>query len=405
MLRHTSDRYRMLGIMTAAQAGASVVQQAIGSLAPLLLVTFALNAKQLGVLFTALYLGSATFTAVSGVLTDRLGERRMLAISGSIMTLSLLGAAAFENYVWLVGCIFVFAIGYAPVMPAGGRAILAWFKRDRGFAMGIRQTGVPVGGLLGAIVLPLAASHFDGYRGALVTAAVLVGLPSLLACVFYREPTLERQAPATSTQVFAGMKMLFRDPRLIATTITCSLLMNTQVAMNGFLTVTAIRHLHVAPGVANTALAGGFIAAGVARIFWGWFSDRAIPGKRIELLAGLSALSALSTSLFALLPVGQAWLVIPSAALIGLFGAGWNGVMAAALAEIGGPERAASAVGLTLTFVFGLSAVGPLIFGAIADHASLQVAWFVTSAFALAGVLPAFWLQSVRRAVPAPGTG
>jgi hypothetical protein len=108
------------------------------------------------------------------------------------MTLSLLAAAAVQNYVWLVVCIFVFAIGYAPVMLAGGRAILAWFKRDRGFAMGIRQTGVPVGGLLGAIVLPLAASHFDGYRGALVTAAVLVGVPSLLASVFYREPALER---------------------------------------------------------------------------------------------------------------------------------------------------------------------------------------------------------------------
>jgi MFS family permease len=393
-------RYRMLGIMTAAQAGASVVQQALGSLGPILLVTFALNAKQLGVLFTALYLGSAAFTAVSGVLTDRLGERRMLAISGSIMTLSLLAAAAFENYAWLVACVFVFAIGYAPVMPAGGRAMLAWFKRDRGFAMGIRQTGVPVGGLIGAVVLPLAAAHFAGYRGALITAAVLVGLPSLLACVLYREPVMEPQPPSTSANLMTGMRTLLRDPRLIAATITCSLLMNTQVAMNGFLTITAIRHLHASPGLANTALAGGFIAAGVARLFWGWFSDRAMPGKRIELLAGLSALSALSTSLFALLPVGQVWLIIPAAALIGLFGAGWNGVMAAALAEIGGPERAASAVGLTLTFVFGLSAVGPLIFGAIADRASLQVAWFVTSALALAGVLPALWLRREQGLAP-----
>jgi hypothetical protein len=84
----TSDRYRMLGIMTAAQAGASVIQQAIGSLAPLLLVTFALNAKQLGVLFTALYLGSA----------------------------------AFENYVWLVvpaaALIGLFGAGWNGVMAA-----------------------------------------------------------------------------------------------------------------------------------------------------------------------------------------------------------------------------------------------------------------------------------------------
>ena len=54
----------------------------------------------------------------------------------------------------------LFGAAYAASTPAGGRAILAWFDRDRGFAMGIRQTGVPVGGLLGALTLPLVAHAF-----------------------------------------------------------------------------------------------------------------------------------------------------------------------------------------------------------------------------------------------------
>ena len=42
-------RWRVLALMTTAQAGASVVQQALGSLSPILVATFALSKAQLGV--------------------------------------------------------------------------------------------------------------------------------------------------------------------------------------------------------------------------------------------------------------------------------------------------------------------------------------------------------------------
>src|ERR1700737_4492343 len=145
-----SPRWRVLALMTTAQAGASVVQQALGSLSPIIVAAFVLSKAQLGVIFTALMVGSALFVAASGVMTDRWGERRMVLLSGAAMTLALLAAAVVHSYAALVACIAVFGAAYAASTPAGGRAILAWFDRDRGFAMGIRQTGVPVGGLIGA---------------------------------------------------------------------------------------------------------------------------------------------------------------------------------------------------------------------------------------------------------------
>lgn len=389
-------KYRMLSLMTAAQTGASVMQQAMGVLAPFLIAAFALNARQLGTLFTALYLGSALFTAIGGILTDRLGERTMVAVSGGIMTLALVAASVVPNYIWLVLWIFVYGAGYASAMPAGGRAILMWFTRDRGFAMGIRQTGVSLGGLVGAIALPLAALHFGNYRAALLLGALLVAIPTAIAYALYRESAVDLAPPGKIADLIGGMKLLARDPRLLTVTATCTILMNAQVAMNGFLTVTAIRDVGASPTFAASAFACAFVAAGSARLFWGWFSDRVLHGKRIALMAGLSALSALATFLFALLPYGATWLLVPSAVFLGLSTAGWNGVMAAALAEIGGADRAASATGLTLTSVFGVSAFGPLIFGAVADHTTLQTAWFLTSALALAGMLPIFWLRGTR---------
>jgi MFS family permease len=383
--------------MTGAQAGASIVQQAVGVLAPFLIVEFGLSQARLGAMFTALYLGSAFFTAFSGVLTDRFGERTMVAASGTVMSVALIAAASITNYTWLVGCMGLFGAGYAASTPAGGRAILTWFDRDRGFAMGIRQTGVPVGGLVGAVVLPFAALHFGGYRAALLVAAALVVVSTATACIFYREAATDRPPPSRFAEVLAGMHRLARDPRLIATTLTCMALVNAQLAMNGFLTVTAVQVVGVTPALAATAFACAFVAATVARLFWGWYSDRFMRESRVALLAALCALSAVASLSFSLLRPSVAVLLIPAALFIGFCGAGWNGVMAAALAEIGGADRAGSALGLTLTAIFLASAAGPLLFGSIADHTSLATAWMVNAGIGALGVLPVLWLRSHER--------
>jgi MFS family permease len=391
------EKYRVLALMTAAQTGASVVQQAVGALAPFLILQFGLNKAALGAMFTALYLGSTVFTAFSGALVDRFGERVMAGVSGAVMTAALVASALIPNFTWLSACMFVFGAGYAASMPAGGRAILTWFDRDRGFAMGIRQTGVPLGGLVGAVMLPFAALHFGGYRAALLVAAALVVLATGIACIFYREADVERGAPARFADLLAGMGRLARDPRMIATTLTCMVLVNGQLALNGFLTVTAVQVIGVTPARAGTAFAGAFVAATVARLFWGWYSDRFMPGSRIALLAAMCALSAAASLSFAFLRPRDAALLVPAAAFIGFSAAGWNGVMAAVLAEIGGADRAGSAIGLTLTAVFATSSIGPLVFGAIADHTSLDTAWMVNAAIGMLGILPVLWLRMRER--------
>jgi MFS family permease len=392
-----SGKYRILALMTGAQAGASIVQQAVGVLAPFLIVEFGLNKAGLGAMFTSLYLGSALFTALGGVLTDRFGERTMVGVSGIIMAVALLASAAIPQYPWLVFTMGLFGVGYAAQTPAGGRAILSWFDRDRGFAMGIRQTGVPIGGFVGAVVLPLAALHFGGYRAAMLVAAALVTVTTLLACLFYRDAAGDRPPPSRFREVLAGMHRLARDPRLIAATLTCASLSIGQGALNGFLTVTAVQVVGVTPAFAATAFGSAFLAATVARLFWGWYSDQHMRASRLTLLAVLCAFSAVASFAFALLRPSLVPLLIPAAVFLGFFSAGWNGVMAAALAEIGGADRAGSALGLTLTAVFIASAAAPVAFGAIADRTSLDTAWIVIAAVGVIGVLPMVWLRALER--------
>jgi MFS family permease len=391
------EKWRILAIMTGAQAGASIVQQALGVLAPFLIVEYGVNKAQLGALFTAMNVGAMCFTAFSGVLTDRFGERPMVAISGALMTVALVGSVLVPNYVWLGAGIAVFGVGYAVQTPAGGRAILSWFDRDRGLAMGIRQTGVPIGGMIGALVMPFVALHFGGYRPALLVAAALVAVLTFVAVAGYRDRRAERPAPVRSRDVWRGMAVLARDPRVIAVTLTSMVLINAQLALNGFLTVTAIDVIGIAPQAAATGFAAAFAAATAARLFWGWYSDRFMRGARLPLMAVLCVLASLAALLCGILHPPLALLFVPTAMLMGFSAAGWNGIMAAALAEIGGAERAGSALGVTMTAIFAMSALGPLVFGAVADATSLDVSWFVTAALCLAGVIPVVWLDVQHR--------
>jgi MFS family permease len=326
-------------------------------------------------------------------MTDRWGERRMVLYSGMAMTFALLGATLFASYWWIVVCIGVFGAGYAASTPAGGRAILAWFDRDRGFAMGIRQTGVPVGGLVGALTLPLVA-HVAGYRGAFAFAAVIVAATTLIAYIGYREQR-DDDAPATTLgSVVRGMRALARDPRLIGVTLTCMILVSAQAALNAFFTVTGVAVVGTTATVAALAFACAQGAAVCGRLAWGYLSDRVLHGERLIPFVAISVLAAVGAAAVALLHAGTVGVMFGAAIVLGLSAAGWNGLMAATISEIGGSERAASALGIALTAIFLTSSAAPLGFGALADHTSLRVAWLTTAALAVLGVAPVLWLRA-----------
>ena len=395
-------RYRILSLLTATQIGSAVIQQGIGVLAPFFIAEFALTKAQFGVLVGAMFLGTACFTAVAGAMTDRLGERRMIGISAALMTLALLSACALENYTWLVASMALFGIGYASSAPAGTRAILGWFDKDRGFAMAFRQTGVTIGGALAALLLPFMALHYGGYHTALLAAAVLVAVPAAVTLLVYREPTFARpRGRQTFAQILRELPTLARDPRLLAVVGTAAVLVSLQQAMNGFLTVTNVNVVGLTPTQAAVAFAFAQGSATFGRLFWGWVSDRFLGGERIGLLGFLAVIGALSAFAVALLgPGSQAW-AIPVALFLGMGAAGWNGIQVAALGEIGGPTRAGSVLGIALTVIFGASAIAPVVFGALADRTSLTTAWIAFASVALLGVIPPVLLKRRKAAAPA----
>jgi MFS family permease len=382
-------RYGILALVTFAQAGASFVQQGFGSLGPFLTSEFALSRAQFGLMFGVLVGGAALATAASGIAVDAYGERRMILFSGLLMGGAIAAGALVHSYAWLIACMVVAGFGYAGATPAGGRAILAWFTRDRGLAMGIRQMGVPIGGFFGALLLPLLANG-GGYRLALVVAGIVTALPSVAAALWYREPEGTALSSRKLRHLLQTMWEVARDPRVIYVMLTSMVLVSSQANMLTFLVLTLVRDTHLAIAVAGGALALAQIGASAGRLAWGYLSDTVFAGDRIVPLMYSCLLAALSAAAIAFIPDHSIAFALGVAFVLGVSASGWNGLFSAAEVEIGGPERAGSALGVALTGVFTASLVSPPLFGALADAHGFAIAWNAQAAFVLVGLAPAF---------------
>jgi nitrate/nitrite transporter NarK len=157
-------RWTILALGTVAQASYSAVFLGIPVLAPQFREEYGLTLTQVGVVIAAVSIGSVVTLLPWGLLTDRFGERLVLASGLAAASVALAVAAFSSVYGALVALLVVAGASGASVNAASGRAVLGWFEpSERGFALGIRQTALPLGGAAAALFLPpIAASGAPG---------------------------------------------------------------------------------------------------------------------------------------------------------------------------------------------------------------------------------------------------
>jgi MFS family permease len=119
-------RWTVLALGTAAQASYSAAFLGIPVLAPALRAEYGLTLAEVGVVLAAFSLGSVLTLLPWGLLTDRVGERSVLA-TGLVAASAALAAAAFAGgYVALVVLLLVAGGAGASVNAASGRAVMGW---------------------------------------------------------------------------------------------------------------------------------------------------------------------------------------------------------------------------------------------------------------------------------------
>ena len=141
----TERRWTMLAVALVTMIAGSAAQYGLVYLIP------ALRAEGLD-LTTATLLVSAPIAGILcgliawGAAADRWGERVVLVLgsAGAAGSLVLASLTSDPGLRWLA--LFASGLTGAAVHSASGRLILAWFEMHRrGLALGIRQTGQPLG--------------------------------------------------------------------------------------------------------------------------------------------------------------------------------------------------------------------------------------------------------------------
>ena len=173
----TGVRYRwaVLAAGTLSQTSFSALAIGLPVLVPTLREEYDLSLGQIGVVLGAEWMGALVTMLPWGIAADRFGERVVLALGLGACAAFLVGAAYAPDFGSLVALLALAGAAGASVNSASGRAVMHWFTADeRGLALGVRQTAVPLGGLIAALALPPLISDGDATAGFLFFAVLCV---------------------------------------------------------------------------------------------------------------------------------------------------------------------------------------------------------------------------------------
>jgi MFS family permease len=360
----------ILAAGTLAQASFSTASVGLPALAPALRSHYRLSLGETGVVLAAVGIGMLFTLLPWGLLADRFDERWVIAAGLSCAGLTLGAAAWTASYAELVGTLVATGALGASVNAASGRAVMSWFGVDeRGLALGIRQTAIPIGGALGAGVLPA----LGGTRAAFLAlgGACLVG--AAVAAVFMRG------SPAQEPELVDVAGPL-RDVRMWLLGSGTSLYLTAQIGITGFVVLFLHEHRHVSTHAAAGLLAAINVLAIGARIGSGRISDRL--GTRMRPLRAIGVVLAAGTAAVAALVDGPLAVLAPAFVVAGVLSMAWNGLAFAAAAEAAGSRRTGAGLGFQQTMLGVMVAVVPPAFAAVAS-----ASWRLAFAFAAAGPL------------------
>ncbi|MGH8005917.1 MAG: MFS transporter [Candidatus Binatia bacterium] len=376
--------WQMLGLALLAQITVSIIGQGVPILAPFIQADLALTRGQVGLCNSAIMAGSLASMTVAGWMVDIKGERAALIWGNLIVgTFCFFVAAAGGLFTTLVA-LFAVGIGAAFPTPAGSKTVMVWFPvEQRGTAMGIRQTGIPIGGALAAAMLP-ALSLYAGWRIAVAVGGMTCFVAVAACWLIYQQPDTAPAAetPAVQKKQDRWRDILTRDIALLG--LAGALLPLGQFALLTYLALYLKETQNIPVTTSAALLVGAQIAGAAGRIAWGMWSDRWFGQRRKPALVWANLLAAGGSLVLGWLPHGVPVWVIGLIVLVYAFNAiGWHGSWIALIAELAGPEKQGRTLGLALTIMYPGIIICPPLFGWFVDYThSWPWAWAL-----LAGVL------------------
>jgi predicted MFS family arabinose efflux permease len=363
-----TNRWGILTLIMAAQTMANVGPLGIPAIAPLIRDSFGLSTAQAGSFLSAYYIGPSLMSLPAGRMADRWGVARTMVLGQVIIASGLFAVAGSWSFVLLSLLMVLAGAGYGMLNPTTAKAVMAWFpRRHRATVVGLKQVGLPLGGAVGALLMPPLALWIGWRQAVSLSATVIAGL-AVLTWLLYRDPP--GMEPETGRAAGGSLAAVLRNRDLWLVSVSALVFAGMQTVWMAYL-VLYLRDVVAMPLVtAARFLVLAQLTGMVGRVIFGVLSDRVFGGRRriVLVLAGLGS-AACSLLIAGTGPGTSPWLFAALVLVFGFVGIGWNGVQHTLLAEMVGPRSVGTAVGLGLAVSsFGVTVCPPL-FGAFVEHA------------------------------------
>jgi sugar phosphate permease len=254
--------------------------------------------------------------------------------------------------------------------------------------MGAKQTGVPGGGVVTAVLAPPLVL-LVGWRGTLATLGITNFLFGFFFSSCWSDPPEDRaattmvlDAPAHETDTVNIWRFL---------PISCG----TAIYLVGQMTLITYVPLYLKDAMgfsaywASQALALTQGGAMIGRIGWGIASDKFFAGRRKIVLILIGLLSAVLILVLSFMErQSPLYLLLPILFLAGVCLVGYQGVSYALIGELAGKAKTGSALGMMITINAACATLGTPLFGYIVDRTgSYQLAWLLLAAALGVGIV------------------
>lgn len=333
-------------------------------------------ATVLGLLMGIVGFGIAVSEIPWGLATDRYGDRPILMVGLSTTAIALfvsayLMAVSPDNAISFILCIGLLAIGLlgSSVNGSSGRAIMQWFKpQERGLAMSIRQTAVPLGYALGAILYPYISIKF-GFATALFISSFVCALAAVFSYLWIVDPSIINEPKPHSTTVLSNdpSPQPLKSARVWRIVLAIGILCAPQFALMTFSMIFLHDFGGLSIGFISVILFFIQISSIPTRIGSGFYTDKKKNRKHF-----LKVVTALSFFLFIILTVVTyfaykshnsyfSYLLCTVVLLCGISISSWHGVGYTELATIAGQKSVATALAMGNAAVFFILFATPTI--------------------------------------------
>jgi ACS family hexuronate transporter-like MFS transporter len=381
---------RRLPILILAHVVGTMNSVSVLAMAPIISDSFGLSAALFGTFVSAYYGAQATGSLPAGGITDRFGIGRALVLAHLIMVVGATIMAFATSYAVCIVAMIFMGIGYSLLNPSTARGVFDWFPAERrGLAMGLKQVGVPIGGVLAAGNGALSA--VVDWQTLMLGVAALCALNCLLCATLIRFETRSPEEPRKNP--LANIGEVLRDRNFNIYTLLSGLLNAGQTNFFGFLTLFLTEVARASQPMAGFAMGLAQTTSALARVGWGMVSDKAFGGRRVILKAWICGAAALLLGAMALVAWlgggGTLWLGLALTAGLGITIASFAPIGQAIAVEAVEPRLAGSAIGCNMVGVHLGGFLGPVIFGAAMDAAggAWSAGWLVTAGLTGLGVL------------------